>query len=220
MEPVDPTTLVSLEGDGRGVRVLLSDGRVLELAAGSLPPALPVPGEIVPPELLASLEIASERKAVARQVFQLLDRRLRPRRDMERKLRERGYQDESISPVLDQFEEQGLLSDRRYAEAWCRDTLLSKAVGQRYLESKLRSKGVAPALAVTVSRECLDPETESELARRAATGWVRRQRGDISDVKTLAKGVRFLTSRGFPGVGSFDLLKNAAAALETEEEDS
>jgi len=210
MEETGPTTLVSLDGDDRVTRILLSDGQELELATGSLPPALPVPGEVVSPELLRELVLASERKAVARLVFKMLDRRLSTRRDMTRKLSDKGYDPEAISAVLDQFEEQGLHSDRRFAEAWCRDTLRSKAVGCRFLESKLRNKGVASGLAATVSRECLDPETELVLARRAAITWWRKQRGKRDDPKTLAKGARFLSSRGFSAAGTLSLIRETA----------
>jgi len=94
------------------------------------------------------------------------------------------------------MKEQGLYSDRRYAEAYCRDCLLSRAVGRRYLVRKLREKQVDGALAATVAAEILDPETEKELAERAAVTRWRKLRGP-ADYKALAKVVRFLMGRGF-----------------------
>jgi regulatory protein len=219
MEETGSTTLVSLNGDDRVTRILLSDGQELELATGSLPPALPVPGEVISPELVRELVLASERKTVANLVFKMLDRRLRTRRDMMRKLSDKGFDPEAVSVVLDQFEEHGLHSDRRFAEAWCRDTLRTKAVGCRFLESKLRSKGIASSLAAVVSRECLDPETESTLARRAAVTWWRKQRGDHDDPKTIAKGARFLASRGFPTAGTMSLIRDTVPSSDDAGDD-
>ncbi len=192
--------LLDLEREGETVRIRLSDGRDLELAAGSLPPALPAQGEVVPPELLESLVDAAERKQVAREVFRLLDRRLRTRRDLERKLVDRGFRREIASVVLDRFVEQGVHSDRRYAEAWCRDTLRAKAVGRRYLVGKLAERGVARGIAEEVVGAELDDELERELAERAAGTWCRRHPGG-DDMKRRARAQRFLGGRGFgPGL--------------------
>jgi len=211
-----PVRLVSLDGDDRTVRVVLSDGSELELAADSLPPALPVPGESLAPETEAALRAAAARKTAARLVFEMLDRRLHTRRDLQRKLTDRGIDPESAAAVLDMFEAQGLHSDRHYAEAWCRDTVRTKAVGRRFLEAKLREKGVAAGVAAAVAADALDDADEREAADRAARSWWRRRGGDPHDPRTLAKGVRFLTGRGFPP-GLAQSAVRAAAAADGEE---
>lgn len=211
MDAAPATTLVSLEGDDATVRVVLSDGSELELAAESLPPALPVPGQELSPETVAALRLAADRKTAARLVFAMLDRRLRTRRDMQRKLEDRGVDPEAAAAVLDRFEEQGLHSDRHFAAAWCRDTVRAKAVGRRWLEAKLRDKGVAAGLAAQVAAETLSEEEEREAARRAAAAWWRRRGGDPDDPRVLARGVRFLTGRGFPPGEAQRALREAAA---------
>lgn len=217
MDAASATTLVSLEGDDRNVRVVLSDGSELELAAESLPPALPVPGEALSPAVEAALRRAAARKTAAKLMFQLLDRRLRTRRDLQRKLEERGCDAEAASEVLDRFEAQGLHSDRHFAEAWCRDTVRGKAVGRRFLEAKLREKGVAGPLAAAVAAETLSEEEEQEAARRAAAAWWRRGRGAPDDPRTLAKGVRFLVGRGFPPGTAQAALRETADDDEAED---
>ncbi len=189
-------TLVSVDKIGNGVRLSLSDGEILELAAESLPPALPAQGEVLSPALLEDLREAAARKNIARRVFKLLDRRLRTSRMMRRKLLEEGYSAEAVDAVLDRFEAEGIHSDRHFAEAWCRDTLRARPVGRRYLENKLRQQGVNADLAAAVVGEQLDPEDELGRCRAAAVKWWRRQRG-LADTRTLARGVRYLLGRGF-----------------------
>lgn len=149
--------------------------------------------------------MAAERKIVARRVFTLLDRRLQPVARLRGKLLERGHSAEAIDTVLEQMAQQGVYSDRHYAEAFCRDCLLSRTVGRRYLVQKLRQKQVDGPLAAMVAAEVLDRETEVELADRAASARWRKQRGP-SDYQALAKVVRFLQGRGFDAG-----LANAAA---------
>jgi len=211
VDAVPATTLVSLEGDDGTVRVVLSDGSELELAAESLPPALPVPGQALSAETVAALRQAADRKTAARLVFALLDRRLRTRRDLQRKLEAAGVDPEAAAAVLDRFEAQGLHSDRHFAAAWCRDAVRAKAVGRRWLEAKLRDKGVAAELAAEVAADTLTAEEERAAARHAAVAWWRRRGGDPGDPRVLAKGVRFLIGRGFPAGEARRALGEAAA---------
>lgn len=201
--------LISVDGADGDVRVALSDGETLELAAGSLPPALPEAGEVVPPGVLEALRDAAVRKRIARRVFRMLDRRLYPRVALRRKLLEAGFPPEPIETVLDRFAAEGLHSDRRYAEAWCRDALASRPVGRRYLVAKLAEKGIDRGLAAAVATELLPPAREAELARAAARAWWRRQRGE-RDPRTLARGRRFLAGRGFPPAIAGDAVRDAA----------
>jgi len=174
----------------------LDDGSNLELAVESLPDGLPEPGGMVSGELLAELRLGAERKKVARWIFAVLDRRLHPVAGIRDKAAEKGYSPAAVNAVLEQLAARGLYSDRKYAEAYCRDCLASRAVGRRYLIDKLRSKRVPSAVAVAVAGEVLDPDTEAEMAARAAEiRWKRIKNPD--DMKSLASVVRFLQSRGF-----------------------
>jgi SOS response regulatory protein OraA/RecX len=112
-------------------------------------------------------------------------------------LTERGHSAEAVDAVLAQMQEQGLYDDRRYAEAFCRDCLLNRAVGRRYLVSKLREKQVPAPVATAAVAATLDDDTEQDLALQAASTRWKRQR-DPADPKSLAKVVRYLQGRGFP----------------------
>jgi SOS response regulatory protein OraA/RecX len=178
------------------VTLVLDDGTSLEMAAGSVPPGLPKVGEIIPPGVMTEAKLAAERKQVARLVFAMLDRRLQPVARLRDKVLEKGYSMAAVEAVLEQLEAKGLYSDRKYAEAYCRDCLATRAVGRHYLVSKLMGKRVSGALAKTVAHEVLDKETEHELADRAAAARWKKIHGP-ADRKALAKVVRHLQGRGF-----------------------
>ena len=188
---------VDLGADHPGV-----GGRTIyEVAASSVPAELPAPGTEIDPAEHRSMALAAERKRAARRLFSLLDRKLQPVGKLRLRLLEEGYLPEAVEAVIEAMHEQGVHSDRRFAEAWCRDCLLSRAVGPRYLEGKLREAGIAPDLARQAAREAVDPRTEPDLARRAATARWRRIAG--TEPRDVARVVRFLLGRGFgPGTAA------------------
>ena len=194
--PVKEARLLDVREESGSVFLALDDGDTLELASESVPAHLPEVGEMIPPDLLDQLRLAAERKKVARLIFAILDRRLHPVARIRDKALEKGYSSAAVDAVLEQMASQGLYSDRRYAEAYCRDCLASRAVGRRYLVSKLRGKRVPAAIAAEVANEILDTSTEEALADRAAEKRWKRIR-NTEEIKSLAKVVRFLQGRGF-----------------------
>lgn len=197
--PEGEARLIDVRETEGSVVLAFDGGATFELAPGSVPEGLPDAGELVPEPMMAEVKLAAERKQVARLIFAMLDRRLQPLARIRDKVAEKGYSKAATDGVLEQMAAKGLYSDRKFAEAYCRDCLASRLVGRRYLVSKLRQKRVPANLAGEVAAELLDSETEAELADRAAAArW-----GKISgppDRKNLAKVVRHLQGRGFdPG---------------------
>jgi regulatory protein len=183
------------------VFLTLDSGEVFELAPASVPAELPGIGESISSPLLAVIKLAAERKLAARTLFSLLDRRLYPVARLREKMVDKGFSEEAVEGVIAQMQQQGLFSDRHFAEAYCRDCLRGKAVGRRYLQQKLREKNVAAEVAQAVPAEILDQETEKELAIQAAQArWKRERRSargqDLR--KAEARVTRYLLGRGFP----------------------
>ncbi len=154
-----------------------------------------------------ALRAGAARKEIARRVFRLLDRRLYTRAGLRAKLRDAGFASEPVDAVLDRFAAEGLVSDRHYAEAYCRDTLRQRPVGRRYLVSRLRGRGVDGALARDVAAAVLPDERP--VADAAARRWWAR-RGGPTDASAVAAAVRYLIGRGFPA-GAANAAARAAA---------
>lgn len=192
-----PRIIVRLEEQPGAVVIHLEGGEVLAVAPDAVPSDLPAPGGSVSSPLLQSLRSAAARKLAARALLALLDRKRWTTVRLRDKLLTQGHPPAAVEAVLAQAEAQGLHHDRDFADAFCRDTLRRKAVGRRWLEARLRERGVAVDLAVGVVCQHLPAEVEQELARRAAAERWRREAG--CDQRALARVQRFLLSRGFPG---------------------
>jgi regulatory protein len=137
----------------------------------------------------------TERKPPARSAAEaalaLLARREHSRRELDRKLGERGYPADEIKVALDAASANGYLSDERAAAARLRAGL-SRGHGPLKIRATLASAGLAP------------PEAEDEgeaidwIARARAVAEKRFGAEPPASREEWARRARFLAQRGFP----------------------
>lgn len=194
-EQPDPLLVVRIDEEdaGRSLSVVLSDGTVLQLAAEAKEARDIVPGLPLSEEAQAALLAADERKRIAKTVFGWLDRRPRTRMDLRQRLLAKGHAPDVVDATLDQFEAQGLIDDRAFAEQFARERLRNRPVGPRWLLGRLRQEGVEGQVVQQVVKTVFEEEDEAELAVRALRG----RRLDLSSEAGRGKAARFLSSRGF-----------------------
>jgi regulatory protein len=107
----------------------------------------------------------------------LLSYRARTRRELETRLRQKGFSVARIGPCLDALEAKGLLDDEAVAAAFVRDRLRHRPRGRSRLVAELRTKGVEPELASEAIERVFEDEnvTDAGLAKEAVAGWLGRQ---------------------------------------------
>lgn len=177
----------------RSLCIELSDGTSLEVALDAEEARGLTPGLALSPEQRAGLAVADERKKIARQIFQWLDRRPRTRLDLQRRLLDRGYTRQAIDAVLDGFEAQGLVNDRAFAEQFGRERLRNRPVGPRWLLGRLRQDGIDAMVVRSVVDDLFGESDEVELAVRA----LQQKRVDCGEETGRKRAARFLNARGF-----------------------
>lgn len=132
--------------------------------------------------------------AIRRSALDLLARREHSYAEMLRKLRQRGATREMAEIELDRLQEEGLLSDERFCEAYIH-ARSQRGYGPVRLREELRQRGVAEVLIERYLRS--DQWDWSELARQA---FARRfPEGPAADLKEKSKQLRFMHYRGFGG---------------------
>jgi len=119
-----------------------------------------------------------------------LARREHSRAELVQKLSSHGEADAIVS-LLDQLEQENLLSNARYAESLAHSR--AGRHGSVRLKSELREKGVPE----TVIAEVVGQAREADLAAARAV-WLKKFGQLPSDAKERAKQQRFLLGRGFP----------------------
>ena len=120
-----------------------------------------------------------------------LARREHSRQELERKLGALAESEDQLSTILDQLQNEGLLSDQRYAES------VSRVRGQRYGNARvlheLRQKGVDSQDLELITQQLR--ETESTRIREV---WQKRFNSLPQTPEETARQQRFLLQRGFP----------------------
>jgi regulatory protein len=123
----------------------------------------------------------------------LLARREHSRFELDRKLRMKGFAEEDIPGTLDVLVKQGLLSDQRFAEQYCR-ARSNRGFGPRKIQLELQERGVSAEL-IAQTMAALTQQSWTEIARAA---WKKKFAGKLpSDYQTWAKQRRYLQYRGF-----------------------
>lgn len=131
-------------------------------------------------------------QAARRTALDLLARREHSRREMLRKLQQRGASSSICAATLDQLEEDGLLSDERFCEAYIH-ARSQRGIGPQRLREELRERGVAEHLV-----EHYLQAVQWDWAACAQQVFAKRfPEGPAREPAQRAKQLRFMQYRGF-----------------------
>ena len=122
----------------------------------------------------------------------LLARREHSRRELLRKLKQRGFDHTTVAnDVLNDLEAEGLLSEVRFVESFVR-TRIESGHGPLKIRAALQERGVASGTA----NEALS-EDRAVWRERCRQTWYKRFGLPPEDRREVARQTRFLASRGF-----------------------
>jgi regulatory protein len=216
------TRLEPLAPRGLRVRVHLEGAEAVEVALEALERCKLGAGDLLSEDARRELADLDADIRVREAALHLLSHRARTRRELERRLRQKGFPAARIRPCLDGLEGKGLLDDEAVAAAFVRDRLRHRPRGRSRLVSELRAKGVDADLAAEAIERVFEDEevTDGGLATEAVEGWMSRQ-GDAT-VAALATVGRtserekarrrlyaYLARRGFRGEALNEALEHA-----------
>jgi regulatory protein len=125
---------------------------------------------------------------------------LRPHseKELEKKLREKGFPAVVIKETLEKLHDLKYLNDASFANQWARNLVVNKLWGNKRVIASLREKGVAAELinlSIEKAREELSEEEAIEiLIKKKAT----RNKLSAFDIKEKQKIFQSLMGRGFP----------------------
>ncbi|WP_150300823.1 regulatory protein RecX [Pseudomonas profundi] len=132
--------------------------------------------------------------AIRRTALDLLARREHTRLELQRKLLQREAVSDLLEVELDRLEEDGLLSNERFCEAYVH-ARCQRGYGPQRLCQELRERGVAEYLIDSILRD--EAYDWNELARK--TFCKRFPEGVAREPRERARQLRFMQYRGFAG---------------------
>jgi regulatory protein len=151
-------------------------------------------GMEVDAELLMKASKESAYKKAMNYALNLLSKYYKTKQELIKKLKEKGYEEDTIKAVIERLEELGYIDDQQFVDIFIRskqDT--SQGLNKRTLYNKLIQKGVDKELAKQ-SIEAVDID-EYENAMEAAQKKLNSLKGSLKDKKL--KLYNFLRYKGF-----------------------
>lgn len=132
--------------------------------------------------------------------------------DLKLNLRRKGNDPEAINYAIARLTELGLLDDAQYAGMKARSIIRSKPAGRRFIEAKLRQKGIDQ----TIIQKTLDEELQDQdpledalkLARRYARSLSRNPDPEVRKRRLIGR----LARRGF----DHDIVRKVVETVEKE----
>ena len=145
------------------------------------------------------MKTASGPEAAREAALRLIERTRRTRSDLERRLRDKGFETGDIDEVLGRLAAVGLVDDIEYARAFLAGRWGRRAAGWRRLEQDLRRRGIS-AEHIAAGRARLEaeqgPADEIAMARRVVEQTARRYAG-LDPYERKRKLWALLARRGF-----------------------
>ena len=192
-------------GDGRGRSGTMEEGSEDGHASRARPPRRTVAERLESGEL--TVEDATEKARET--LLRILTAAPKSRVELEQSLARKGYPEAVVGPVLDRFDEVGLVDDAAYADMLVRTRHAERGLSRRALAMELRRRGIAEDTAAD-ALEQVDPDDERAAALALARKHVARTRGLDRDVR-VRRAVGALGRKGYaPGV-SFGVVRDALA---------
>jgi regulatory protein len=143
-------------------------------------------------------------------VLRILTAAPKSRRELEQSLARKGYPEHVVTPVLDRFDEVGLIDDAEYAQMVVRTRHAERGLARRAIAVELRRRGIDDEVAADALGQ-VDADDERETAARLAERLIARSRGLDRDAR-LRRAASALARKGYgPGL-AFAVVKDALAA--------
>jgi regulatory protein len=138
--------------------------------------------------------------------IRLLAQRPHGQKELEQKLRQRGYGDPIRRVVLRRCMEGGYIDDAATCEAYCRE-LIRKGFGPRAVRQRLAGRGMDDKLVRSTLTTRYPQEAVYKNARTVAARKLQQLRDRFREKSELRMRLaRFLAQRGFPADSAHDII--------------
>ena len=144
--------------------------------------------------------------------YRFLTPRVRSEFEVSRKLKEKGFDKETVAGAIERLKELRLLDDSDFAVRMTKDLVNLKGCGRYYIQRKLKEKGIDPETIEVAIESVFAEVDEFKTAEKVA---LRRLRVPIDNPKERARIGRYLQGRGF----SWDIIKEVLKGLDERKRD-
>lgn len=138
-------------------------------------------------------------------VLRVLTAAPKSRGELAASLGRKGYPEHVVEPILDRFEEVGLIDDAEYAAMLVRTRHAERGLARRAIATELRRRGIPEEIAAEALGE-VDDDSEDDAALHLARNRLSRTRGLDRDVR-VRRAVGALARKGYAPGRAFEIVQ-------------
>ncbi len=146
------------------------------------------PGDSLSEPQAEQIRNISERYLCKQKIFDALSRRDHSRREIVQKLRLKKFRPEIYEDLLDAFEQENLINDRRFAENFIQSRLRNNPEGAVMLRQRLAVKGISREIVQDIMEKFVDEVVLWDACLRVGDKLSRTKDGDKLRDAMLRKG--------------------------------
>ena len=154
-------------------------------------------------------------EAAKQKAFRLLSLRPHSEKELEKKLREKGFPAVVVKETLEKLLDLKYLNDASFASQWTRNLVVNKLWGNKKVIASLREKGVSAELIDLSIEQAREEISEEEAIEILIKKKAAKRKSAVLDFKEKQKIFQALMGRGFPP----GLILNKLGRIKKEEID-
>ena len=136
--------------------------------------------------------------AALQKAYRLLSLRPHSEKELEKKLREKGFPAAVIKEALEKLHDLKYLNDASFANSWARNLAVNKLCGNRKIIASLKEKGIAAHLIGKALEEARREIAEEEAASLLIKKKIIGKKINLLDIKDKKRIFQNLSGKGFP----------------------
>jgi regulatory protein len=137
-------------------------------------------------------------EAAKQKAYRLLSLRPHSEKELEKKLREKGFPAVVVKETLEKLHDLKYLNDASFANQWARNLVVNKLWGNKKIALSLREKGIATELIDSSIEQVRQELPEEEVLETLIKKKVAKRKSSALDFKEKQKIFQMLMGRGFP----------------------
>lgn len=137
-------------------------------------------------------------EAAKQKAYRLLSLRPHSEKELEKKLREKGFPAVVVKETLEKLHDLKYLNDASFANQWARNLAVNKLWGNKKIALSLREKGIAADLIDSSIEQARQELPEEEAIETLIKKKVAKRKTSAFDFKEKQKIFQMLMGRGFP----------------------
>ena len=155
---------------------------------------------------------ASENERARNAAYSFLSYRSRSACEVEKKLRDKGFDEEIVRETIERLKELKFLDDVNFAQTLASDLATVKGYGRFQVEKKLKGRGLDEGILFDAIEKVFAEIDEVEAARKLA---LKKAKGRLLLVKDKARMGRYLFGRGY----SWEIITEVLKEFDDRERD-